>query len=649
MDTAIEPSATPPIPRRVLFGNPHRANPKLSPDGKLLAYAAPHEGVMNVWVQPLGGLDFSKPARPVTADRGRGITAFTVCAGGRLVYAQDADGDENTRLYVLDLATGDSRLVTPEQGVMARVLAYRPSCRPDQMLLALNADNPQIFDVYELDLPTGELTKIASNPGHDGAPAFGGWLADPALRVFGGFVPTPDGGAAVWIRDGADETYRQVIEICGEDFDPVTGAHLTWDGEALFMTTSLGAPAKRLVRVDTVTGDLTTIVGDPHLDLVEVWWDPVTLDPVVAAYAPDRAELRVIDPAWAQDVERLTELDGGDVRVESTDSDGRLLLVASSVPSAPVRYYLYDRKNGQARYLFPHHHELADYRLARMEPVRFTARDGRELHGYLTLPVDAPETPLPAVVRVHGGPWMRDYWQYHPEVQWLANRGYAVIQINYRGSAGYGKDHLNAGNGEWGRAMQTDLLDAVTHLAAEGVIDSGRVGIVGASYGGYAALCAATFNQETFRCAVSVCGPVDLSALINSFPPYAVPMIAFYHARVGHPEHDADRLRQVSPLAHADQIRMPLLIAEGANDPRVKSHTDALAAALKRNGVPHRYLLFPDEGHGLVQPANRETFYAAAETFLAGHLGGACENPHDQPSAAAPPLAGTGAARRALE
>lgn len=682
--TDTTPGATPPgraaqrIPRSVLFGNPDRINARLSPDGTLLAYAAPHEQVMNVWIEPVDG---SAAARPVTADRGRGITEVTLCAGGRLVYRQDSDGDEGWRLYVLDLtdpdvadrdaadrdaadqegaglAGGAARLVTPEHGVQARVLSYHP-WHPDRMLVALNADDPRLHDVYELDLTTGDLAKIASNPGHDGQPPFAHWLADADLHVRVGVVTTPDGGIVIHVRDTVDGPYRPLLTVPADDFDPRTDITFTRDGTALIMKTSLGAPAMRLVRIDVASGHLTTIASDPDNDLADVWLDATTLEPIVAVYQPDRARYDVLDPAYTTHVDHLTALDDGDVTVVNTARDGRLTLAATTAPDAPTRYYLYDHDTRQSRYLFNHHAALARHRLAAMEPFCFTARDGLKLHGYLTQPAtrpgDAPGAPdasdapggpggpggpPPAVVLVHGGPWARDTWRYHPEAQWLADRGYAVIQVNFRGSTGYGKAHLNAGNRQWGRAMQHDLLDAIDHLARDGVIDPDRVGICGGSYGGYAALCGATLNQDVFACAVSLCGPTDLHTLLTAPAPYVQTWVPVWHARVGHPEHDADRLREVSPLTHAAAIRTPLLIAQGATDPRVPPHhAEALVAALNRSGVPTRYLLFTDEGHGLTRPANRETFYAEVEAFLATHLGGTCEpttqagtRPNQQPA-----------------
>lgn len=641
-DETAQDSAAPLIPRAVLFGDPDRSEPMLSPDGTLLAYAAPYEGVPNIFIEPVDG---SAPARPVTADRGRGITHFMLCAG-RLVYAQDTGGDENWRLYVVDLPDGEPRLVTPKRGVKARKLAYHPSSRPDQMLVGLNSEAPALVDAYELDLPTGNLTAVEPNPGHDGGPLFFGWLADQDLRVRGGLAPTGDGGVVVHVRDGADGPYRPLITVPGEDFEPLSQISLARDGSALYMVTSLGAPTKRLARIDMASGNITTVAGDPEFDVVEVWLDADTHEPVVAAYAPDRIRYEVLDPAFAADLHRLTALDDGDVRLtrpvpsgplSRPSMVGRRVLAQTTAPDAPIRYHLDDRETKESRYLFPESDSLACCRLAPTEPICFTARDGREIHGYLTLPVGAPDEPLPAVVRVHGGPWVRDYWELNRGVQLLASRGYAVVQVNYRGSGGYNKDHLNAGDGEWGRAMQHDLLDGVRHLVHEGVIDPARVAISGGSYGGYAALCGAALpdNQGVFCCAVSICGPSDLGTFISTIPEYAKAALPFWYRRVGHPETDAERLRAVSPLTYAADIGIPVLIAQGANDPRVpQAQSDQLVAALQRNGIDHEYLVFPDEGHGLEWAHNRYAWWAAVEKFLASRLRGGYEETSDPPHSA---------------
>lgn len=296
----------------------------------------------------------------------------------------------------------------------------------------------------------------------------------------------------------------------------------------------------------------------------------------------------------------------------------------SVLPSdAPVHYYVYDRSEGTLRFLFVHKPDLAQYTLAPMEPFQFIARDGWEVHGYVTYPAGAPRQALPAVVNVHGGPWVRDTWGYNPEVQWLANRGYACVQVNYRGSTGYGKAFMNAGNKQWSKSMHTDLLDAVEHLSGLGAIDPERVGISGGSYGGYAALVGAAFTPGIFRCAIDLCGPSNLLTLLDSIPPYWKPLKAMFTSKVGDAETEKDLLWDASPLSRVDDIRIPVLVAQGANDPRVKqAEAEQIVEALAAKGVSHDYLLFPDEGHGLVKPENRMTYYAAAEQFLATHLGG---------------------------
>ena len=618
MSSALKSGTTPnraPIPCQVLFGDPDRTNPKLSPEGHLLAYAGPHEGVMNLWVQPVDG---STPPRPVTADQGRGITDFEFCAGERIVYLQDTDGDEISRLYVLDLSTGhQARLVTPERGVQARIIGSVPSRHPDRMAITLF--DGRFLDVYELDLPTGELTKIAADPAHDGRPQFNFWLVDKDLRARGGVVSSPDGGVVLHVRDGAEGPYRQLIEIPGADFELTISSEFTADGGALNMTTWLKSPTKRLIKVD-MAGNITPISSDSHADVEEVWCDPATLEPALVTYASDQGRHDVLDPGFRADFERLATL-GDNVKVESADCRGRFLLVSTNAPDAGIHYHLYDRKTGEARYLFAQQDGLADHQLAPKTPFWFTARDGLELHGYLTRPVGAPAGPGPTLFMPHGGPWLCDKPKYQAEVQYFASLGFTVVQINFRASSGYGKAHMNAGNREWGRAMQHDLLDGLAYLVAEGVIDPDRVGIYGFSYGGYAALVAAAFNGDVFRCAIDVCGPADPATLITSASPRAQPMIAFYHTRIGHPERDAARLREVSPLAHADQIRIPVLIVEGTRDYRVRNpQTGALIDAMKKNGVPHRHLPFDDEGHYITRPDNRQTLAATAAEFLTTHL-----------------------------
>lgn len=605
--------AVPLIPRDVLFGNPERISPSLSPDGTRLGFVAPDDGVLNVWVGPA---DDPSAARPVTHDRGRGIRIFMFCHDDRtLVYLQDTDGDEDWRLYALDLESGESTLLTPQTGVTAGALEHN-RWNPTTMLIGLNADDPALHDVYRVDLTTRALEKVETNPG------YAGWLVDSHLQIRGGLTMTEDGGAVVYRRrdDGTDEPW---FDISAEDVAATDVVGFSRDGSAAFILSSVDANAARLIRVDLASGAETVLAEDPDYDVSGVAMHPDTLEPQAVTFVKQRKEWVYLDQELGAEIDHLRSRLHGEVGVSRAVRDDRTWLVSDVLSDGPVRYYVFDRDSRELTYLFSHRPELEEYRLAEMEPFSFTARDGLTVHGYLTFPPEVPRSGLPAVLNVHGGPWARDTWGYDPEAQWFANRGYVCVQVNFRGSTGYGKAFGNAGNKQWGRAMHTDLLDAIDHLVESGAVDRDRVGIYGGSYGGYAALAGAAFTPDVFRCAVDLVGPSNLLTLLASVPEYWKPQIAFMHTRVGNPDTEADMLWERSPLSKADQIRIPVLVAQGKNDPRVKvAEAEQIVNALKDKGLDHEYLLFEDEGHGLAKPENRERFYAAAEAFLAEHLGG---------------------------
>jgi dipeptidyl aminopeptidase/acylaminoacyl peptidase len=368
------------------------------------------------------------------------------------------------------------------------------------------------------------------------------------------------------------------------------------------------------------------VFEDPRYDVTEVRLHPDTNEPQVALVLRERMAYAVLDDALDDDVERLRSLERGDLVFADHDDLDRTWLVGFTADDGPVRYYAYDRGTTEAEFLFEHQPALSRYELARMEPFSFHARDGLEVHGYLTFPPGGERDGLPTVLNVHGGPWTRDTWGYNPEAQWLANRGYLCVQVNYRGSTGYGKAFVNAGDREWGRQMHHDLIDAVDWIVGRGFADPGRIAIYGGSYGGYAALVGAAFTPDVFRCAVDIVGPSNLKTLIESIPPYWAPLVAQFHTRIGDPATEEELLWERSPLSRAGDIRIPLLIAQGANDPRVKqAESEQIVAALRDKGIPHEYLVFEDEGHGFAKPENRLRFYAAAERFLARHVGGRYE------------------------
>jgi dipeptidyl aminopeptidase/acylaminoacyl peptidase len=610
------------IPRTVLFGNPERVSPRLSPDGAQLAWIAPREGVLNVWVAPTGeaGVDWSQ-ARAVTDDTDRGIRAFAWAHDGRhLLYQQDTGGDENWHLYDVDLQTMQRRDLTPFDGVQAQIIALERKF-PTELLVGLNRDNPQLHDVYRLDLVTGELTKELDNPG------FVEWVADSQLVVRAAISPQPDGGMVLLARDGADGDWRPLLTVPADDALTTGPVAFSDDGCSLLAISSVGAETGRLVRIDVATGATAVLAEDPVADVSGVRLDPETREPQIVTVLRDRSEYLVLDQRVAADLEATRALHPGDPMFVGGDDADSTWLVAFTNDTGPVPYFVYDRASRTGRFLFEHQPALSRYELAPMEPFVFTARDGLTIHGYATFPPGSGRSHLGTVVYVHGGPWARDTWGYEPTAQWLANRGYLCVQVNYRGSTGYGKSFVAAGDREWGGKMHDDLIDAVAYVTGQGWADPDMVGIMGGSYGGYAALVGATFTPEAFRCAVDIVGPSNLKTLIETIPPYWAPLVAQFHRRVGDPATDAEFLWSRSPLSRVSDIRIPLLIAQGANDPRVKqAESEQIVAALKQAGVEYEYLLFSDEGHGFAKPENRLRFYAAAEKFLARHLGGRAED-----------------------
>jgi dipeptidyl aminopeptidase/acylaminoacyl peptidase len=614
------------IPRSVLFGNPERTFPRLSPDGSRLAWIAPDDGVLNVWVAPLradpgrgDAVDWAA-AQVVTDDRDRGIRMFTWAHDARhLLYIQDTGGDENWRLHDVNLETMQRRDLTPFPGVQVQLIAGNKKF-PTEVLIGLNRDNPQLHDVYRLDLLTGDLTLVEKNPG------FAGWVADEELKVRGAFAPLPDGSMNLMVRDQAGTEWRELLSIPADDVTTTDVVGFSEDGQSLLVITPLEANTSRLLRVDVATKAVEVLAEDPEADVDGVVLHPDTLEPQIVTVVKDRTEFIVLDPAIEADLKAVRALHPGDPSISGREHANSPWLAAFTNDAGPVAYYVYDPAAHTGRFLFDARPELNRYQLAAMEPFSFTSRDGLLIHGYATFPPGVDRRDLPAVLDVHGGPQVRDEWGWNPEAQWLANRGYLCVQVNYRGSTGYGKDFVTAGDHEWGAKMHDDLIDAVDYIVGQGWAARDNVAIYGGSYGGYAALVGAAFTPDVFRCAVDIVGPSNLKTLLETIPPYWAPMIAQLYKRVGNPETEADFLWSRSPLSRAGDIRIPLLIAQGANDPRVKqAESEQIVAALKDAGIDYEYLLFPDEGHGFAKPENRLKFYAAAERFLARYLGGRFE------------------------
>ncbi len=605
------------IPREVIFGNPDRALAQISPDGTRLSYVAPVDGVLNVWVGNTGEDNF----RPVTHDTDRGIRDYFWSYDNRhILYVQDKGGDENWLLYSVDLETGETTTLTPFENVQVHVVAHDKHF-PNEILVALNKDDERLHDVYHLDLTSGELKQVARNPG-----TVVGWIADPALNVRAGQATRPDGGNDLLIRKDDGDDWKTLLTWDREDALTSGALWFERDGKHLYLRDSRDANAARLVRLDIETGRTDVIAEDPTYDVSSVVVHPDTYEVQMVGFDKARREWQVFDRSIAPDVERIESLVQGDFEIyDRTVRDDRWLIAVTRDVDG-VSYYEYDRTSREGRFLFHSRPRLSEYDLAPMEPFEFKSRDGLVIHGYITFPVGVERTNLPVVLNVHGGPWARDTWGYDPEAQWLANRGYACLQVNYRGSTGYGKEFLNAGNKEWGGKMHDDLVDAVNEVVRRGYADPQRIAIYGGSYGGYAALVGATFTPDLFRCAVAIVGPSNLLTFLNTIPPYWESYRADLYQRVGNPETEREFLEQRSPINRVDRIRIPMLIAQGANDPRVKqAESEQIVAAMKEKGIDHEYLLFEDEGHGFAKPENRLRFYAVAERFLAKHLGGRSE------------------------
>lgn len=611
-----ETQLPPLIPRETLFGNPKRARPRLSPDGKYLAYIAPDEkDVLQVWLNTLGQQD----DRKLTDDQKRGIRAFFWTYNlEQLIYLQDSDGDENFHLYSVNIQSNVVRDLTPFQGVKAQPIDIDPAF-PDEVLVGLNLNNPEKFDVYRINLNNGAVEFDTDNPGN-----IVSWTADAQFQIRAAVAATQDGGSDLLFRETADKPW-ETLRHWGPD-DEGGAVSFSQDGKTLYIVGSHDANAERLIALNPATSEETVLAADDQYDVDDILIHPTTRIVQAVSVYKDKEEWQILDESIAPDFEAIAQVREGEFTIGSRDLADKNWLVAYLTDDGPVYYYLYNRESKSSSLLFSNKPELEELSLASMQPVSYQARDGLTIHGYLTTPAGLEGKNLPTVLYVHGGPWARDTWGYSPTVQWLANRGYAVLQVNFRGSTGYGKDFLNAGNRQWGAAMHDDLIDAVNWLTEQGISDPNKIAIMGGSYGGYATLVGLTFTPDVFACGVDIVGPSNLVTLIQSVPPYWAPMMAMFAHRVGDLEKEEEFLKERSPLFFADQIEKPLLIGQGANDPRVKqAESEQIVEAMRQAGKPVEYALYTDEGHGFARPENRLHFYAIAEGFLAKYLGGRAE------------------------
>jgi dipeptidyl aminopeptidase/acylaminoacyl peptidase len=614
------------IERAKLFGNPVKAQGKISPDGRWLSWLAPRDGVMNLWLAPAAD---PADARPMTAEKARPISQYLWAADSRaLLYVQDKAGDENFLLYRVDVESGADTCLTPFENTRV-VIVGTSVTKQDRLLVGLNNRDPQWHDVYELNLATGELTEIMRGDG------FAGFLADDSLTLRIAVRPNAEGGMDFFRVEANDVAADPFAATTLEDAMTTQPAGFTTDGTTLYWIDSRGRNTAALVAEDTGSGERIVLAEDPRADIGHVLAHPAT--GVVEAYAINylTQEWIALDAGIGAALDRLKALLNGDVEISSRTRDDRKWTVAVAPVTGPPAVYLYDRDTGELDLFYVSRPELEHAPLVPMHAIEIPARDGLTLVSYLSLPYMAdvkrggvPDAPLPMVLLVHGGPWARDRHGYNPYHQWLANRGYAVLSVNFRGSTGFGKAFISGGDLEWGARMHDDLIDAVRWAIGRGIARADGVAIMGGSYGGYATLAGLTFTPEVFACGVDIVGPSNLETLLKTIPPYWKPVVEQFHRRMGNPEtpEGLALLRARSPLHKAERIVRPLLIGQGANDPRVnQAESDQIVAALKERNIPVTYVLFPDEGHGFARPENNIAFNAIAEEFLAANLGGRCE------------------------
>lgn len=615
------------IARADLFGTPDRAGVQISPDGKHLSYLAALDDVdvLNIWIAPTDALD---QARPITHADSRPIRRyFWAYDNKHIVYLQDKAGDENWRAYSIDITTGEEIDLTPMDGIQAQIQAVSDRI-PGEILLGINDRDARLHDIYRINLTTGERTLVVENPGYIG------FLADADYNVRLGMRMTDSGGMEIMAYQAGQ--WESFSEIPQEDSLTTQPIGFDESGDTLYMLDSRGRNTSALLAVNLETRDTEIIYANDRADVSSTMIHPTKRTVQAVASTVERLEWKILDESIQADLDYLATVADGEIEVTNRTLDDTRWIVGYELSDQPYSYYLYDREAKHATYLFGNRAGLENKTLAKMHSLTLKSRDGMDLISYLTLPVETdadgdgrPKEPIPMVLFVHGGPWGRDNYGYSAFHQWGANRGYAVMSVNFRGSTGLGKTFTNAGDMEWSGKMHDDLIDAVDWAVAEGIAIEDRIAIMGGSYGGYATLVGLTFTPDKFACGVDIVGPSNLITLLDSIPPYWEPMKKLFTSRVGDPDTEEGHtiLVNASPLTHVDKITRPLLIGQGANDPRVKqAESDQIVDAMNAKNIAVTYVLYPDEGHGFARPENMLSFVAVAETFLGDCLGGRVES-----------------------
>lgn len=615
------------IPRSELFGNPTRTAAQVSPDGRWLSWIAPSEGVMNIWIAPIGD---PSAGRAVTRERLRPIRSyFWAPDSSQVLFVNDSGGDENFLLYGVAASGGETRALTPFANTRVQMVAASSQVR-DRILIGVNNRDPRWHDVHSLDLATGRLTLVLTNDGD-----WDGFLADKQLNLRLASRTLENGDVQYFrVSDGRVEA-QPWTTVSFEDASNTAPLGFTTDGRTLYWRDSRGRDKAALVAQDWAGGDLRILAEDARADIGGLMFDPDTGEAEAYGVNYLRNTWTGMDDQARADLALLRERLPGQFSVASRSDDDAVWIVNSDPVNSAPSAWMYRRADGALTKLYDTRPELADDVLAAMHPVEIASRDGRTLVSYLTLPPGSdadgdgvPESPVPLVLQVHGGPWARDSYGFNTTHQWLANRGYAVLSVNYRGSTGFGKEFVRISDGEWAGKMHDDLIDAVDWAVERGVAPRDRIAIAGGSYGGYATLVGLTFTPEVFACGVDIVGPSNLKTLYDSFPPYWTAGLGRWRKAFGDPRtpEGLALMAERSPITRVDSIVRPLLIGQGANDPRVvKAESDQIVAAMAERNIPVTYVLFPDEGHGFARPVNNIAFQAVSENFLARCLGGRAE------------------------
>jgi len=597
------------IPLRDFFRNPERSGFQVSPDGNSIAFMQPYQSRMNVFVQPRDGGE----AVRVTSETDRDVWGYFWKGSGRIVYRKDFKGDENVHVVVVDADGKNLVDLTPFEKVRANIIDERFD-HDDEIIIAMNKRNPEVFDVYRVDLKTKQLTLIAENPGN-----VTNWVTDHTGCIRLALV-TDGVNASILHRPDENTPFTAVITTSfKEQIEPL---FFDFDNKLLFASSNINRDKAAIVRVDPKTAkEESVIFQHPEVDVSGLAWSRKRKVCTEVQFETSKRERKIFDAEMETIYADLqTQLPGYEIDLQSRNRDENIFVVAAWNDRTQGVRYLYDTASKTLTKLAEIAPWLHEGDLAEMKPITYQARDGLTIHGYLTLPRGGGKS-LPLIVNPHGGPWARDGWGYNSEVQFLANRGYAVLQMNFRGSTGYGRAFWEAGFRQWGKKMQDDVTDGVRYAVAQGVADPKRICIYGVSYGGYSALAGLAFTPELYACGVDFVGVSNLFTFLTTIPPYWKPMLDMFYEMVGHPETDRELLAETSPALHADNIRVPLLIAQGAQDPRVNiNESDQMVAALKKHGVAVEYLVKENEGHGFANEENRFEFCEVMEKFLKKHL-----------------------------